>query len=358
MKARNKLVSFMIVLSCTLIITSHLGAATFTVGSASGSPGDKDILIPIDLSSETGEEACSFNFDLNFCTSRLSFKEVTLGPRATEAGKSLSYRRKSSNTVSVIVIGFNQKAIENGTVLNFTFDILSSAPSGKAELTITDPSVADLGAHHVPVHTEKGSITVDGNPPDSTTTTSTNTPTTVITTTSTTIQPPLPDSTTTTSTSDMSPSSTTSLNPTSSTTTISASQLWPLLYDEMWGNRKDRNLLLLRAFRDEILVNTEVGREYIFMLYGNSLEIVILLLQEPSLTSQTKGVIDELLISVESLLYNDEIEISQDTIKNFESLLDQFEGKASPELRTAIKKLKRDIRKERTFKQLGISIVK
>ena len=95
MKARNKLVSFMIVLSCTLIITSHLGAATFTVGSASGSPGDKDILIPIDLSSEPGEEACSFNFDLNFGTSRLSFKEVTLGPRATEAGKSLSYRRKS-----------------------------------------------------------------------------------------------------------------------------------------------------------------------------------------------------------------------------------------------------------------------
>jgi hypothetical protein len=143
-----------------------------------------------------------------------------------------------------------------------------------------------------------------------------------------------------------------------SSTTTSISQIWPLLYDVMWGNKKERNLFFLRAFRDEVLVNTDVGREYIFMLYKNSLEIAILLLQEPSLTTQTGEVINELLISIDSLLYNDKMAISQDTIDNFESLLDQFENKASPGLKTAIKRLRKDIREEKIFKQLRINITK
>jgi hypothetical protein len=219
---------------------------------------------------------------------------------------------------------------------------------GKAEINITKPSISDPSAHLLPVNTENGEIIVEGEPTNSTTTTSTITPTTVITTTSTTIPQPPPDSTTTTSASDMSTSS----------TTTSVSQLWPLLYDKMWGGNKGRNLFFLRAFRDEILVNTDVGREYIFMLYKNSLEIAILLLQEPSLTTQTGEVINELLISIDSLLYNDKMAISQDTIDNFESLLDQFENKASPGLKTAIKRLRKDIREEKIFKQLRINITK
>jgi len=143
---------------------------------------------------------------------------------------------------------------------------------------------------------------------------------------------------------------------TETTTTTSISLLWPMAYDKMWGAKKYENLLLLRVFRDEILLNTEVARGYISMLYDNSFEIAILLLQEPLLTAQTREVIDEILISVESLLYNDEMEISQDIMNNFITLLDQFETKASPKLKTAISKLKRDINKGEIFKQLGIII--
>jgi len=104
------------------------------------------------------------------------------------------------------------------------------------------------------------------------------------------------------------------------------------------------------------LLNTSVGREDVHILYDNSFEIASLLLQEPSLTKQTRDVVDELLVSVESLLYNDETEIDQDTIDNFESLLDQFESKASPKLKTAIKKIKKDISRGEMFKQLCITI--
>lgn len=164
----------------------------------------------------------------------------------------------------------------------------------------------------------------------------------------------------TSSTTTSSPTTTTSapsLTSTSSTTKPPLSLFWPMAYDKMWNTKKNENLLLLRVFRDEVLLNTDVGREYTFLLYDNSLEIAILLLQEPSLTTQTREVIDELLMSVESLLYNDEMEISQDTIDNFVTLLDQFETKASPKLKTALNKVRRDIYKGELLKQLEISII-
>jgi len=347
----GKFIYILVVLFNILVFAGNLEAATLTVGSNYGSPGEKDIPIPINLSSTPSEEVSGFNFELNFDISRLSFKEVTLGPKSTEAGKSLSTSRPSADVVRIIVIGFNQNIIENGEVLNFTFDILSSASAGVAELNILNPSISDPQGELLTVSTENGEIVVDGNPTDSTTTTSTNNPTTIITTTSTTFQP-TPD--TTTSTTGM---TTSSINSSSSSTTTSISQLWPFLYVEMWGDEKEQNLLLLRAFRNEVLLNTEVTREYITMLYGNSLEIAILLLKDPLLTELTCEVINEILPSVESLLYNDKMKISQKTIDDFESLLGQLEPKASPRLKSVIKKVMKDIRKERVFKQLGIAII-
>ena len=358
---KKKWSGWAVALLFTLIFIPHLKAATLSVGSASGSPGDKDVFIPVELSSTPGEKVCGFNFDLNFDISKLFLKEVSLGPIAKAAGKSLLYRQLESSIVRVLVISINRNVMENGTVLNFSFDILDSAAAGRAALMITDPFITDPNAHLLPVTTENGGIIVEEEPPDSTTTTSTTTPITVITTTSTSIQPPLPDTTTSTSTTTLSSSTTTintttSIDPIPSSTTTSASQLWPLLYDKMWGNKKEVNLVLLRAFRDEILLHTEIGRNYTVTLYNNSLEIVILLLQEPSLAAQTKEVINEFLISVESLFYNDRMEIRRDTIVKFQSLLDHAETKASPELKAAIKKLKKDIREEKVFTQLGINI--
>jgi len=117
----------------------------------------------------------------------------------------------------------------------------------------------------------------------------------------------------------------------------------------MWGAGKEEKLLLLRTFRDEILLHTEIGREYIFLLYDNSLEIACLLLEEPLLAAQTIDLTDDILRSIELLLYNDELEIDPATIDDFFSLLDHFESKASPKLKTAIRKMKSDIDRIEVF---------
>ena len=147
-------------LSFLLLLTPSLEAATLSAGSASGMPGDTNILIPITLSSSGGEEVSGFGFDLTFDISRLSFKGVSLGPKATEAGKSLSKSQPGPDSVRVMVIGFNQTVIGNGVVLNFTFDILSSATSGTAALTISSPSITDPQGQLLPASTANGGIII------------------------------------------------------------------------------------------------------------------------------------------------------------------------------------------------------
>lgn len=140
------------------------------------------------------------------------------------------------------------------------------------------------------------------------------------------------------------------------TAEVVVSPLWLTEYDKMWGDKKGENLFLLRAFRDGVLADHELGRDYIFMLYDNSLEILILFFQNPSLTDETKDVIDEMLPGIQSLLDGDEMAVSKMQVAALESLLTNFETKASPKLKTAIKKVKRDINRGEIFEQLGITI--
>ena len=161
-KLIKNLVCYMVAFIGILIITSNLKAATLSVGSNSGAPDDKNITIPINLTSSPGEKVCGLNFDLNFDTSRMFFKEVTLNQVAMDADKSLSYSQPSSNTIRVVVIGLNQNVIGDGTVLNFTFDVLNNVSGGKAKLNIMDPSISDPKGKQLAVNTVDSAIILGG----------------------------------------------------------------------------------------------------------------------------------------------------------------------------------------------------
>jgi len=92
------------------------------------------------------------------------------------------------------------------------------------------------------------------------------------------------------------------------------------------------------------------------MLYNNSREILVLLTQNPSLTEETKKVVDKMLPGIQSLLDIGKMIISKKQLADLESLLTRLETKASPKLKTAIRKLKRDIDRGEIFWQLGITI--
>ena len=63
--------------------------------------------------------------------------------------------------------------------------------------------------------------------------------------------------------------------------TQATASFWPQSYAKIWGEKKDANLLLLRTFRNEVLNNTEAGREITHRLYDNSLELSLLFSVKP-----------------------------------------------------------------------------
>lgn len=135
------------------------------------------------------------------------------------------------------------------------------------------------------------------------------------------------------------------------------SEQWPDLYSEMLGVDYQEEIHLLRNFRDEVLVTTKTGKTYVDLLYKNSSEIASLLLANENLRVHTASVIEQLLPELALLLNDEEAVISFQMITAIEKLLNKFEVKASPNVKTAIRKLKKEIGKGEILDRLGIGII-
>jgi C1A family cysteine protease len=134
------------------------------------------------------------------------------------------------------------------------------------------------------------------------------------------------------------------------------SEKWSFLYSEMLGVDYQGDIQLLRNVRDKFLVTTKTGRVYVNLLYKNSAEIASLLSKDKDLRVRTASVVEQLIPELASLLNGEEAVMSLSMIYNVETLLDEFEVKASPGMKTAIKGVKRAIRKGVIFEQLGIKV--
>ena len=132
--------------------------------------------------------------------------------------------------------------------------------------------------------------------------------------------------------------------------------LWSGLYREMFGNDYTEDVHLLRNFRDERLLANKKGKIYVDMLYRNSLEIASLLLKDEDLRIHTASVIEQLIPELALLLNGEKVVISSQMVFVIEDLLDEFGTKASPRVKRAVKKVKKEIKKGEIFNQLGIKI--
>jgi hypothetical protein len=140
--------------------------------------------------------------------------------------------------------------------------------------------------------------------------------------------------------------------------TQATATFWPQSYAKIWGEKKNANLLILRTFRNEVLNNTEAGREVTHLLYDNSLELSLLLVLNPKLSQQAKAVADELLPGIEALLYNGEAVISQKAVEDMVSLLDQFAAKGSPKLQKDLRHIREILCAGALLDELQVSIIK
>jgi hypothetical protein len=153
-------------------------------------------------------------------------------------------------------------------------------------------------------------------------------------------------STTTTS----SPLTTTS----SSTTTIMSSKVWcPFLF---LTNNDPEKINKLRDFRNNVLLKTPMGREYVKLFYKNALELITILINNQDITDQSKVVLDELLPEIKLAAKGKVIIFSPYVRSEIEGILKQISMEASIELKQAIEKLQKDLGEGKMFDELGVEV--
>jgi len=119
---------------------------------------------------------------------------------------------------------------------------------------------------------------------------------------------------------------------------------------------KEENLLMLRNYRDEILMSNQIGKIYVDLLYKHSKEIAFLLLEDEDLRVQVRDIIEDFLPGVETSMEEKIMEIPSGMIMDMELLLEDVEVKASPGLKMDIRKVKREIKQGTIFRKLDITV--
>ena len=122
------------------------------------------------------------------------------------------------------------------------------------------------------------------------------------------------------------------------------------------GDQKQQ--IVIKEFRDEVLARHEKGITYTKLYYINSPEVTLIILSNEDIKAFARKILIELLPVVTALLEKGEAELSQQLIDDIDTLLNAVAHKASSKLREVLKMAKSDLIKKEIFKDLGIKITK
>jgi hypothetical protein len=111
---------------------------------------------------------------------------------------------------------------------------------------------------------------------------------------------------------------------------------WQNAYNTLFNDSSD--LELLRKYRDEILSNTDKGREYKKLLYKHSEDVLEVLLDNPELITQAKDLIYANILAVDDVLHGQEGVIYN--THEIEAFLDAYTENAPPRLKLFVKMVK------------------
>lgn len=132
------------------------------------------------------------------------------------------------------------------------------------------------------------------------------------------------------------------------------SDQWPMVYKMVLGELKERNLKVLRGFRDKILANKPAGKRYVKQFYQNSFEVALILLLNPELRVHTAQILEPLIPKIQLIIEGDQIILYQNEVEDIKILLGEFSKEAGPRLSALIFKVKKDLDKEKILAGFGI----
>jgi hypothetical protein len=117
-----------------------LVAQTLQLSSTAASRGTS-VVIEISLKSPEGKEPAALQWDATIPTAELSLidKEITVGPAAKDAGKSITcaVKGKTDKTLtSVCILAGGQRQIQNGVIALLMLKVPQEAPIGPARVQV------------------------------------------------------------------------------------------------------------------------------------------------------------------------------------------------------------------------------
>lgn len=145
---------------CSVMLWSGLAwSAQLTLGGAQADAGAVGVLLPVSLLSENDESVASLQFDIQFDSQSLSVDAIQVGEAAQNANKTLSTSTLNPGHMRVIIAGFNQNAIANGSVAR-VYVTVGQVPDGTYPLDLINAILSTPGGQSVPVVLESGAILV------------------------------------------------------------------------------------------------------------------------------------------------------------------------------------------------------
>ena len=118
------------------------GGVSLVMGTGSAPPG-QTAQAPIQLASIGTDVPSTFQADLSFDTTKLTFMSASAGAQLTGASKSLSTHTLANGDVRLLAAGLNQTTIPSGVVVNVSFELNPAFTWGNSTVTLKNCAAAD-----------------------------------------------------------------------------------------------------------------------------------------------------------------------------------------------------------------------
>ncbi len=116
------------------------------------------------------------------------------------------------------------------------------------------------------------------------------------------------------------------------------------------------NLHLLRSFRDSVLKQTDCGVGYVNLYYTHALEISLLIMNDSELRIRVEKILYQLIPLLKPLMRKEKVFLLSEMKEEIELSLDTLEGKGSPFLKVAVRKIRTDLNKGKVLKDLEFEV--
>ncbi len=144
-------------LALLVICAARIPAASLSAGIVSGGAG-QSVNLSVALQTQ-GAQISGLQFDISYDKTALTMA-VAAGTATSAAGKSLSTNSQATG-VRVLIVGFNQTLIADGSVVNLTIAVAANA-AGSYPLTVSAASGTDPSGQAVAISASSGAVTVGG----------------------------------------------------------------------------------------------------------------------------------------------------------------------------------------------------